>query len=194
MELRFVEVESAFDYFASTRAYIGRHGKPVAFYSDKHSIFRVNQEGSTGRAEGVTQFGRALAELNIDIICANSPQAKGRVERMNKTLQDRLVKELRLHGISTMETGNAFLPEFMADYNQRFGRTPKNGHDAHRPLRNDEDLSHIFSWQEEAAFGQAVAMMLLNAFKTGPRNCRPTQPLSVIPLSIAAMGPSRNEG
>ncbi len=158
MELRFVEVESAFDYFASTRAYIGRHGKPVAFYSDKHSIFRVNQEGSTGRAEGVTQFGRALTELNIDIICANSPQAKGRVERMNKTLQDRLVKELRLRGISTMETGNAFLPEFMVDYNQRFGRTPKNGHDAHRPLRNDEDLSHIFSWQEERTMSRNLVV------------------------------------
>jgi hypothetical protein len=70
----------------------------------------VNHEGSTGRAGGVTQFGRALTELNIDIICANSPQAKGRVERMNKTLHDRLVKELRLRGISTMEAGNVFLP------------------------------------------------------------------------------------
>jgi hypothetical protein len=148
-ELRFVRSESAFDYFASTRAYLERHGKPVAFYSDKHSIFRVNHEGSTGRAGGVTQFGRALTELNIDIICANSPQAKGRVERMNKTLQDRLVKELRLRGISTMEGGNAFLPQFMADYNRRFGRTAKNAHDAHRPLRGDEDLSRIFSWQEE---------------------------------------------
>ena len=118
MELRFVNSESAFDYFASTHAYLERHGKPVAFYSDKHSIFRVHHDGSTGRARGVTQFGRALTELNIDIICANSPQAKGRVERMNKTLQDRLVKELRLRGISTMEAGNAFLPEFMADYNQ----------------------------------------------------------------------------
>jgi len=149
LELRFVRSESAFDYFASTRAYLERHGKPVAFYSDKHSIFRVNHEGSTGRAGGVTQFGRALTELNIDIICANSPQAKGRVERMNKTLQDRLVKELRLRAISTMEAGNAFLPQFMADYNRRFGRMPKDAHDAHRPLRGDEDLSRIFSWQEE---------------------------------------------
>ena len=135
MELRFVRSESAFDYFASTRAYLERHGKPVAFYSDKHSIFRVNHEGSTGRAGGVMQFARALTELNIDIICANSPQAKGRVERMNKTLQDRLVKELRLRGISTMEGGNTFLPQFMADYNRRFGRPARNAHDAHRPLR-----------------------------------------------------------
>lgn len=149
MELRFVASESAFDYFASTRTYLGRHGKPVAFYSDKHSIFRAYTDGATGRNKGVTQFGRALGELNIDILCANTPQAKGRVERMNQTLQDRLVKELRLRGIATPEAGNAFLPEFMADYNRRFECAPKNAHDAHRPLRGDEDLERIFSWQEE---------------------------------------------
>jgi len=158
MELRFVAVESAFDYFASTSAYLQCHGKPVAFYSDKHSIFRVYHDGTTGRARGITQFGRALTELNIDIICANSPQAKGRVERMNKTLQDRLVKELRLRGLSAMEAGNAFLPEFMADYNQRFGRPAKNAHDAHRPLRSDEDLSRIFTWQEERTMSRNLVV------------------------------------
>jgi hypothetical protein len=158
MELRFVEVESAFDYFASTVAYLKRHGKPVAFYSDKHSIFRLAHQGATGRAEGVTQFGRALAQLNIDIICANSPQAKGRVERMNQTLQDRLVKELRLRGISSMEDGNAFLPEYMEDCNRRFGRAPKNPHDAHRPLQDGEDLSRIFSWQEERTMSRNLTV------------------------------------
>jgi hypothetical protein len=92
MELRFVASESAFDYFTSTRAYLERFGKPVAFYSDKASIFRVASPGNSKRP-GVTQFGRALSELNIDIICANTPQAKGRVERSHLTLQDRLVKE-----------------------------------------------------------------------------------------------------
>jgi hypothetical protein len=149
MELRFVPSESAFDYFASTRSYLARHGRPVAFYSDKHSIFRVAKEHSAGRSNGVTQFGRALAELNIDIICANSPQAKGRVERMNQTLQDRLVKELRLRGISTMEAGNAFLPGFIDDYNHRFARAPRNPIDAHRPVRAEDVLDQIFSWQEE---------------------------------------------
>ena len=76
MELLFVRTESAFRYFAATASYLRRHGKPVAFYSDKHSIFRVTPEGSVGTHRGITQFGRALAELNIDIICANSPQAK----------------------------------------------------------------------------------------------------------------------
>jgi hypothetical protein len=158
MELRFVNTESAFDYFASTVSYLGRHGKPVAFYSDKHSIFRVYQEGTAGRSRGVTQFGRALTELNIDIICANTAQAKGRVERMNQTLQDRLVKELRLQGICTLEGGNAFAPAFMADFNRRFGREPRNPHDAHRPLHRDENLSEIFTWQEERTMSRNLVV------------------------------------
>ena len=97
MELRFVASESTFDYFAATQTYLERHGKPVAFYSDKASIFRVHG-AEARRSGGVTQFGRALSELNIEILCANTPQAKGRVERAHLTLQDRLVKELRLRG------------------------------------------------------------------------------------------------
>jgi hypothetical protein len=144
MELLFVRAESAFGYFAATASYLRRHGKPVAFYSDKHSIFRVAREGSLGTHRGVSQFGRALGELNVDIICANSPQAKGRVERMNLTLQDRLVKELRLRGISTMDAGNAFAPEFMEDFNRRFAKPPRSPHDAHRPLLPTDDLDRIF--------------------------------------------------
>ena len=87
MHLQFVESESTFDYFLATRAYLERHGKPVAFYSDKHGVFRVNKKDAVG-GDGMTQFGRALHALNIDIICANSSQAKGRVERANATLQD----------------------------------------------------------------------------------------------------------
>ena len=130
----------------------------LAFYSDKHSIFRLHHQGATGRSKGLTQFGRALADLNIDIICANTPQAKGRVERMNKTLQDRLVKELRLRGISNMDDGNAFLPEFMADYNRRFARAPQSAHDAHRPLQAGEDLAQTFSWQEERTMSRNLTV------------------------------------
>ena len=148
MELRFAPSESAFDYFASTRAYLERHGKPVAFYSDKASIFRVAAAEAV-KGTGITQFGRALSELNIDIVCANTPQAKGRVERAHLTLQDRLVKELRLRSISTPEAGNAYLPLFRADYNRRFGRELLSRHDAHRCLRDGEDLDVIFTWQEE---------------------------------------------
>jgi transposase len=106
MHAAFVETESTFDYFYATRTYLEQYGKPVAFYSDKHATFRVNKVGAT-QGDGMTQFGRALHQLNIDIICANAPQAKGRVERANGTLQDRLVKEMRLEGISTMEAANA---------------------------------------------------------------------------------------
>jgi hypothetical protein len=146
MVLRFVASESAFDYFRATRAYLETHGKPVAFYSDKHNIFRVNN-GEGG--ERVTQFGRALEALNIDIICANSPQAKGRVERAFGTLQDRLVKEMRLAGIASIEAANAWLPAFVASYNARFGREPTNTKDLHRKLRAADNLSEILAWREE---------------------------------------------
>src|SRR5215218_7323068 len=139
MHLRFVPTESTFDYFAATRAYLERHGKPVAFYSDKHGVFRVNRKDAIG-GDGMTQFGRALHALNIDIICANSSQAKGRVERANGTLQDRLVKEMRLHGIDTVAAGNAFLPTFMAAHNARFAKAPFDERDLHRPLADDDDL------------------------------------------------------
>ena len=106
MVVLFTGAESTFAYFEATRQYLDRYGKPLAFYSDKASIFRVNQKSATG-GDGHTQFGRALYELNIDGICANTPAAKGRVERAHQTLQDRLVKELRLHGISTIDAANA---------------------------------------------------------------------------------------
>jgi hypothetical protein len=149
MEMSFVASESTFDYFASTRVYLERFGRPVAFYSDKAAIFRVASRRNAQNGRGITQFGRALSELNIDIVCANTPQAKGRVERAHLTLQDRLVKELRLRAISTPEAGNAYLPIFRDDYNRRFARVPLNPDDAHRPLRDDEDLDRIFTWQEE---------------------------------------------
>jgi hypothetical protein len=148
MQFRFVASESAFDYFRATRSYLETHGKPVAFYSDKHGIFRVNSKDAAG-GDRITQFGRALSELNIDIICANTPQAKGRVERAFGTLQDRLVKELRLAGISTVEAANAWLPGFITDHNARFGREPVNPKDLHRQLAPTDDPDEILAWREE---------------------------------------------
>lgn len=133
MQVRFVRSESAFTYFEALELYLRQHGAPVAFYSDKHSVFRVARKDPKG-GQGMTQFGRALSELHIEIICANSSQAKGRVERMNRTLQDRLVKELRLADISDMETGNSFLPAFMKRYNERFAVPPARCDDLHRPI------------------------------------------------------------
>ncbi len=106
----------------------------------------------------LTQFGRALHALNIDIICANSSQAKGRVERAHKTLQDRLVKELRLAGVRTLAEGNALLPAFIADYNARFAKPPANSKDLHRPLRAGDDLEDAFAWKEERTLSQALTL------------------------------------
>jgi hypothetical protein len=157
MHLKFVETESTFDYFRATREYLETHGKPVAFYSDKHSVFRVNATGATS-GDGMTQFGRALHALNIEILCANSPQAKGRVERANKTLQDRLVKELRLQGIATIMAANRLLPAFMADYNARFAKTPCNAKDLHRPLTVDDDVGELFAWREERTVSTSLTL------------------------------------
>lgn len=133
MHLKFALSESTESYFNALRGYLIAHGTPVAFYSDKHSVFRINRDAKGG--PGMTQFGRALAELNIEILCANSSQAKGRVERVNRTLQDRLVKELRLAEISDIAAGNSFLPEFMKRFNEKFAILPANPHDLHRPLQ-----------------------------------------------------------
>ena len=147
-ELRFVDVETFFGYCEAARHYVERHGKPVAFYSDKHGIFKVNQRRPLGLSSGLTQFGRAMQELDIEILCANTPQAKGRVERANQTLQDRLVKELRLRSISDMQSGNAYLPEFLDDFNKRFAVVPRSNHDAHRPLLAMENLDLILCHKE----------------------------------------------
>src|SRR5215208_8453258 len=155
--LGFVPSESTFAYFDVLRRYLETHGKPVAFYSDKHSIFRVSKEDAGG-GDGMTQFGRALAELNIEIICANTASAKGRVERAHATLQDRLVKELRLAGISDLEVANAFLPNFIETYNSKFARAPAHDRDLHRPLAGMNDLGDILCWRETRRVSQQLVV------------------------------------
>ena len=157
MHACFVATESTFGYFRATRAYLERYGKPVAFYSDKHAIFRVNRKEAQG-GDGMTQFGRALDELTIEIICANAPQSKGRVERCFSTLQDRLVKELRLAGIDTPEAGNAFLPGFLEAHNARFAKTPFSDRNAHRPLTERDNLDEVFAWREERTVTQSLTL------------------------------------
>jgi hypothetical protein len=123
--------------------YLGLYGRPAALYSDKHSIFRVNHADHESE---LTQFTRALKTLTIEPIHANTPQAKGRVERANKTLQDRLVKEMRLNGINTIEEANLYLPTFIEDYNRRFSVPAHQPQDTHRPVLHSEDeLKQIFT-------------------------------------------------
>lgn len=130
--LRFVSAETTRGYLELLRSHILAHGVPLALYSDRHGIFRVNaKEAESG--DGLTEFGRVVDRLGIEQICATTPQAKGRVERANQTLQDRLVKEMRLAGISDMAAAQAFLPGFMVRYNAQFAVAPRAGEDAHRP-------------------------------------------------------------
>ena len=161
LQLRFVESESFFSYCEAAEGYFKRHGKPVAFYSDKHGIFRINLP-TTGQKDALTQFGRAMQELDIQIICANTPQAKGRVERVNQTLQDRLVKEMRLRGISNMADGNAYLPEFMDDFDQRFAVEPRSSVNAHRALTAKDDLARILTRQEQRMVSKNLTVQFEN--------------------------------
>jgi transposase len=161
VQMQFVDSESFFSYAQAAEEYFKRYGKPVAFYSDKHGIFRVNQS-SSGSGDAITQFGRAMRELDIQIICANTPQAKGRVERANQTLQDRLPKEMRLLGINTREAGNAYLSEFMQDFNQRFADEPRSDVNAHRSLTAKDDLARILTWQEARTISKNLTVQFEN--------------------------------
>jgi Helix-turn-helix domain len=158
--LRFVPAETTAAYLQALREYLARYGRPVSFYSDRHSIFRVNAPEAEGE---LTQFGRALASLDVEAIHAHTPQAKGRVERANQTLQDRLVKELRLRGISDMEAANGFLEAFCEDYNRRFAVTPRSTHDAHRPvLHSASELVLILGWQSARTLSKNLTLQYQN--------------------------------
>lgn len=134
MHMRFESAETTMGYFRGVKDYVRAHGRPVTFYSDKHGIFKINTAGKSEKLQGITQFHRALRELKIDIIYANSPQAKGRVERSNQTLQDRLIKEMRLRGINDIESANAYLPEFITAHNTKFALKIDNLEDNHLPI------------------------------------------------------------
>jgi transposase len=144
--LHFEPAETTAGYFKLMRKYITEHGLPLATYSDRHGIFRINLPNASEDTE--TQFGRAARELGIEVICARSPEAKGRVERANQTLQDRLIKEMRLLGISDIEAANAYLPTYIKDHNKRFSVAAKSTEDAHRKeLPSTEILDLLFSHQ-----------------------------------------------
>jgi transposase len=134
--------------------YIKRYGIPRALYVDKDAIFVTNREPTIKEElageQPRTQFGRAVQKLGINIIPANSPQAKGRVERKNGVYQDRLVKELRLEAVNTIEGGNRVLAGgFLDDINKRFAVEPRNSTDLHRPLPQGLDLKRVFCFEEE---------------------------------------------
>lgn len=141
---RFTEAETTMAYQEILEQHLKKYGRPLGLYVDKHSIFRMSKENNCAK-EKETHFGRVLRELDIELICAHSPQAKGRVERANGTLQDRLIKEMRLKKISTIEEANQFLPKFIEEYNERFGKEPRSKENAHRAMRKGDDLERIFA-------------------------------------------------
>lgn len=137
---RFGEQETTKNYWLMFEDYFQRHGLPRALYVDCRGVFKVNQKNCENN---ITQFKRSMKEIDIDVIFASSPQAKGRVERVNGTLQDRLVKELRERNISSIKEANAYLPEYIEKYNKKFAKPAASPFNAHRPLDQKKDLKRI---------------------------------------------------
>lgn len=151
---RFVEHDSTEENLRVLWGYLERWGRPVAFYTDKSSLFTVNRPAREAADEAVneelTQIGRALGELGIEWIAAHSPQAKGRIERFFGTAQDRLVKGLRLAGARTLEEANRYLEEeYLPQWEQSFTVVPRGTTDGHRALGKEHDLASILSHVEE---------------------------------------------
>jgi len=154
--LQFAPVETTKAYLSALRAHVLAHGVPLAFYSDRHGIFRVNaKEAESG--DGYTEFGRVAERLRIELIQATTPQAKGRVERANQTLQDRLIKEMRLRGVSDMAGAQTFSREFIELWNAKFANPPLQAADAHRPWTKDaEALDEALARREERVLSKAL--------------------------------------
>lgn len=155
--LHFAPTETIHAYATALKQHILAHGVPLALYSDCHGIFRVNaKEAASG--DGKTTFNRFTERLKIEQICALTPQAKGRVERANQTLQDRLVKELTLNNLSTMEEANAFLPLFIQAWNKKLAVEPRDPTDAHRAWTDSEEaLDEVFTERETRCLSSSLS-------------------------------------
>jgi transposase InsO family protein len=141
----FAPEETTEAYYQACLSYFQKMGRPLSLYSDKRGTFVVNK----GAERKDTQFARAMKELDIQMIIAHSPQAKGRIERAFGTLQNRLVWEMRLHRISSIEQANVFLPDFIETYNNKYSQLASNPSNAHRPLDQKKPLKYILCTKEE---------------------------------------------
>ena len=156
LALRFVPAESTAAYNETLRGCVLEHGRPLAFYSDRHGIFRINAKDAES-GDGKTEFGRVVDRLDIELINANTPQAKGRVERSNQTLQDRMIKEMRLARIDTIAAANAFVPSFIAIWNARFAMPPRDETSACRPwTKTADELDDDLARREERTLTKAL--------------------------------------
>lgn len=148
----FCEHEDARSYFLMIRSLVERHGLPVALYTDSHAVFK-HTPGS-GLPSAPTQFSRAMDELGVQMIFAQSPQAKGRVERTAGTFQDRSVAELRLAGATTLGQAQAVLNEFVPRFNRRFGVPPQCSDTAFRPLDSERSLEQVLCFKHRRKVGR----------------------------------------
>jgi Homeodomain-like domain len=150
---RFYEYEGTIPAMESFKRYIQKHGLPLSVYLDKHTTYKSTAkptiEDELNNAKPLSEFERALKELGVEVIHANSPQAKGRIERLFGTLQDRLVKEMRLRGIGTIVEANAFLEGYLPVYNRRFSVCPKEKDDLHRSLVKGMNLEAVLCMKTE---------------------------------------------
>ncbi|WP_417251153.1 ISNCY family transposase [Castellaniella sp.] len=154
MALRFARAESTTDYLLTLRGYIVEHGLPMCLYSDRHTIFR----SPCAQNPQTTYFARALERLGIEGIQASSPQAKGRVERANQTLQDRLIKAMRLADICDIEAANAWLPTYVKGHNRRFAVAPGEPEDAHVPYQGSpEELDFALAYHHERRLSKTLS-------------------------------------
>lgn len=165
---RFITVEDTENLMACSKAYLKQYGRPVAYYVDKDSIYKVNRQANIDEElrdeTPLSQFARAMGELDVQMIFANSPQAKGRVERGFRTHQDRLVKELRLAGICDMEAGNRFLKTYIPKHNAKFAVEPANSADAHRALLRTHRLDEILCSKLTRTVGNDYTVRYRNKF------------------------------
>ena len=161
--VHFCETEDLKGYLTATKAYLEQYGCPKEIYTDKHSVFTVNHMRG-GENKGKTHYAKVLSAFNIKQHLANSPQAKGRVERMNRTLQDRLLKEFRLNNISTIEDANEFMPKFIVKYNNRFAKKAKEDIDAHLLLTKEklDNLDEILAFKEHRSVSKAMTVQYQN--------------------------------
>lgn len=188
LHAEFVTVEDTLNLMRSTGIYLRKHGRAIAYYVDKDSIYTINRQTTIDEElrdiDPITQFTRAMTELGIEVILANSPQAKGRVERSFDTHQDRLVKELRLANIDNMKAGNVFLDTFyIEDHNTRFAVEPASKTNAHRPLLVDHRLDQILSRRTERSVANDYTLrfqhQFFQLFEEQPVRVRPKDKVEV---------------
>lgn len=164
----FVDYEGTFTLFEATEHYLLTHGKPLIFYVDKHSAFKINRQANIEEdlkdKQAQSQFARAMDELAIEVIFANSPQAKGRIERLFETLQDRLVKEMRLEGISDKKEATRFFrEEYIPFHNSRFAVPAKEKANLHKPLLPTDNLKRIFTIQSKRLVSKDLIVRYKNS-------------------------------